>query len=158
MHNRQLSKKSNLNCIFGHFLTSKNHFFPFLQWMKNDNNNTVCKKRSHGGIHLNVKILVQIIISMYRAGQESGTTVSVYSHLWNTVKAPSWFGDGFQPVLLGMFSKLMELETQQNTLRYWSTMKISSGVHQQVHQQEIHFLSWHDPKLTDITVKSYLDY
>lgn len=70
MHNRQLSKKSNLNCIFGHFLTSKNHFFPFLQWMKNDNNNTVCKKRSHGGINLNVKILVQIIISMYRAGQE----------------------------------------------------------------------------------------
>jgi len=48
------------------------------------------------------------IVNMYREVQETGTTVSVYRHLLNTVEGVSWFGATFYPVVFGIFSYLIE--------------------------------------------------
>lgn len=49
--------------------------------------------------------------ALYRGGQERDTTVNIYSHLQNTAQALSWFGAAFQPVMLEILIKLMELRT-----------------------------------------------
>lgn len=53
------------------------------------------------------KFLFIIIVSMYGEGQERGPTVSVYSHLLNTVDTLLWFGAPFKLVVLCILSKLM---------------------------------------------------
>lgn len=44
------------------------------------------------------RFLVQIVIDMYRGGQESSPTVSAYTHLQNTIE--TWFETAFQPMVL----------------------------------------------------------
>lgn len=53
----------------------------------------------------NLTLVVQII-TMYNEGQERGATVSVCSHLKNTIEALSCFGAAFQPLVLEDLSKM----------------------------------------------------
>lgn len=60
--------------------------------MKLYKNWTEISDKSHGIMNQNEYVLVKIAIDMYGGGQKKGLTMSVYSHLLNTVEAPSWFG------------------------------------------------------------------
>lgn len=65
----------------------------------------------------NLTLVVQII-TMYNEGQERGATVSVCSHLRNTIEALSCFGAAFQPLVLEDLSKM---DGNMNAeVYYWS--------------------------------------
>lgn len=92
-------------------------------WLKISDN------RSHGVMNPNMKFFVKqySIKGNWGKGYNSAICVfyrwpSVYSHLQSTVAALLWFWAAYQPVVMEMLSKSIELWMKKSNSRFWFTV------------------------------------
>lgn len=73
--------------------------------------------------HRTYGVMNQNLSSICMYGGARQTILSVYIHLWNTFQALSRFTALFQPLLLGLLSKLLEKWKLKSTISFKSAME-----------------------------------